>query len=167
MRFSLQYSVGCRFKRGCNENMGKNVDIGVSDENFGTGFEHREFSEGTAHSNESQRWKLLDCIAKYAPGVVHTSVERSKQAPRVPHQVQKPAMVPTLRPATPQQKNVSRPTSFDALYEHPSYEHPSPTQPKRPSFGHLFEIYTDNGNEQQSDENEETSLKALLREINS
>ncbi|EHA14084.1 hypothetical protein [Halomonas sp. HAL1] len=142
--------------------MEKNIDIGVLGEKLGTDFEYREFAAGTTHSNESQRWKLLDCIAKYAPGVVHTSVESSKQTPRVPHQAHKPAIVSTLRPDTPQQKNVSRSSSFDALYENPL-----PTQPKRPSFGHLFEVYTDNGNEQKLGENEETSLKALLRKINS
>ncbi|WP_336274489.1 hypothetical protein [Vreelandella indica] len=162
MRFSLLDVGGYSLERGHNENMGKNIDIGVLSESFGTEFEYREFASDTAHSNEQQRWKLLDGIAKYAPGVVRKSVERSKQVPLPPVQIQKHINTQVRRAARTHQETISQSNHAVAAGRQP---HPTPTQ--RYSFGHLFDVYSDNEPEKQLGKKEETSLKELLRLINS
>ncbi|MDQ7728413.1 hypothetical protein [Halomonas sp. SpR8] len=132
----------------------------MSGEKIGEDFEYQQFASDTAHPSELRRWKLLDDVAKHAPGTVQKRGERSKYTP--PQHAHKPMVEPSSQPVIRQQENVSR--TFPSTVPH---EPPLPAQQKRRSFGHLFEIYTDNGNEQQSSANKGTSLKALLRQINS
>jgi hypothetical protein len=142
--------------------MGNNIDIDAAGEKVGTEFEYRQFTSDTTYSNEQQRWKLLDGIAKHAPGVMQKGVERSSQLPLPPVQMQERKEKLAPRESTPRQEAVFRSPRSNTVHEYPL-----PTQPERHSFGHLFEAYTENEGKKQSGDDTETSLKALLRQINS
>ncbi|MGE6606295.1 hypothetical protein ACQKE4_07195 [Halomonas sp. NPDC076908] len=142
--------------------MSTNTDDTLIDR-VGDEFEYRKFATDSTYSSEQQRWKLLDGIAKHAPGIARKGAERARNAPIPPIQVQErnETLAPE-RAATPRQE-----TTFRSPHPTAHFEQPATVKPTGRSFSHLFEVYTNNEEEQKQTDIKRTSLKALLRQINS
>ncbi|WP_141393032.1 hypothetical protein [Halomonas sp. JB37] len=130
-------------------------------EQFGADFEYQQFRSDEAYSHDQQRWKLLDGIAKQAPGASPKSVERSRPIAVPPVYAQEREQ-PPVQQAVPYRLENKQPTSgVDA-----SHQHPVDKPATQRSFGHLFQSYTDSNDDAQSNHRQGTSLKALIRQIN-
>ncbi|MDN7132751.1 hypothetical protein JNO04_10360 [Halomonas sp. MC140] len=141
--------------------MDKNTDIGALREQFGADVEYQQFTSDVAYSHDQQRWKLLDGIAKQAPGTTQKSVERSRPIAVPPVYAHEREQPPVQQAVPARLENKSPAPRGDLSREH-SIGKPS----KQRSFGHLFQAYTDNNDDAQSNHQQGTSLKALLRQIN-
>jgi hypothetical protein len=148
-------------ERSYNKGMGKNIDIGALGERVGSEFEYREFASDTLPSSEQQRWKLLEGVAKHAPGAVLKSVDRPRQSPLPPIQVQERQDLAPLA-ARPSQEAITQYSRYDI-----PNQAPLDNRAERRSFSHLFGVYTNDEAEQKPGNKDKTSLKALLRKINS
>lgn len=142
--------------------MSTNTDDTLIDR-VGDEFEYRKFATDSTYSSEQQRWKLLDGIAKHAPGITRKGTERARNAPIPPIQVQEhnETLAPE-RAATPRQE-----ATFRSSPPIDHFEQPTTVKPTGRSFSHLFEAYTNNEEEPKQTNSKRTSLKALLRQINS
>ena len=141
--------------------MDKSTDIGALREQFGADVEYQQFTSDVAYSHDQQRWKLLDGIAKQAPGTTQKSVERSRPIPVPPVYAQERKQ-PPVQQAAPSRLENKQPTPRVDV----SRQHPVDKPATQRSFGHLFQAYTDNNDDAQSNHQQGTSLKALLRQIN-
>lgn len=141
--------------------MDKSTDIGALSEQLGADFEYQQFTPDVAYSHDQQRWKLLDGIAKQAPGATPKSGERSKPIAVPPVYAQEREQSP-VQQAVPAHLENKPPTPRVDV----SRQYPSKKPSKQRSFGHLFQSYTDNNDDAQSNHHQGTSLKALLRKIN-
>ncbi|WP_235039832.1 hypothetical protein [Vreelandella profundi] len=141
--------------------MDKSTDIGTLSERLGEDFEYQQFTSDVAYSHDQQRWKLLDGIAKQAPGTTQKIVERSRPIAIPPIYVQEREQPPVQQAVLSRLEDKSPTPRVDISRQHP-IEKPS----KQRSFGHLFQSYTDNNDDAQSNHQQGTSLKALLRQIN-
>lgn len=145
--------------------MGKNIDIDALGEKSDGDFEYQQFTSNKSHSNEQQRWKLLDSIAKHAPGIMQRGDVHASQAaiPPINASESKEALM-SPSTATPRQEAI-----FKSSPSHVDFGSSAQAQPKQRSFSHLFEAYGCHDSAQQEGDSDSKgmSLKALLRQINS
>ena len=171
--------------------MRKDNDIEALKRQSSSEFDYQNFSTDKRSSGSKQRWKLLDGVANYSPGVRKSHVRKSgefspadapdcDETPRLTPQASAPKQATTVPvthvngqareyrlegssrtiPVPPSERGVgaSKPTLRTSSPEKPSTSQSA-------SFGNLFKGYTENS--QDVENSPKTSLKALLRQIDS
>ncbi|MGP9765771.1 hypothetical protein ACT3UM_08570 [Halomonas sp. AOP13-D3-9] len=171
--------------------MHKDNDVEALKHQSSSEFDYQNFSDGKKSTSSKQRWKLLEGVANWSPGMEKLHKKSSSGAPSAERDFNDAMSRPTSQ-ATTSQSTLTGPNAYfsGGAREHrldervgtasaPSNEGdvPAAKPVNRPytldetasrestPFSHLFKGYTENDLD---DENPPTtSLKALLRQIDS